>query len=124
MNFRKKRSHREPRWNIPVRVKVPNWKLETIESPAQALDKLNNRWPSLRGRHYRSAICNCEAAVSCQYSAELAREAFVRAALEAAMLPTRNGSDVHQQDALRAPHGSRHPHSFPQTNEVPKSTVW
>jgi hypothetical protein len=125
MYFRRIRSHCEPDWNMPVSVKVAAWRLETIESPGQALDKLNNRWPSMRGRHHRSAIVNCEAAVSCQYSAELAREAFVRAALEAALLADRKGPDVHQQDALPAPRGSRPSHSSLTTNLVPnKPAVW
>ena len=103
MRFRRIKGGCEPRWQTPVRVKVARWKLETIESPADALEKLSDRWSSMRGRHYRSAVVNCKAAVSCQYSSELAREAFVRAALEAAVLSDASGSNVPEQDNDRLP---------------------
>jgi hypothetical protein len=86
MHFRKISCRSEPRWEAPVQVRITRWRLETIDSPAEALDKLISGWPGRRGRHYRSAVTNCEAAVSCQYSSELAREAFLRASLEAAIL--------------------------------------
>ncbi|TDK39719.1 DUF982 domain-containing protein [Rhizobium deserti] len=110
MHFRKTPSRIEPHWKTPVRVKVARWRLETIASPAQALEKLANCWPSARGRHYRSAVTNCEAAVSCQYSSELAREAFVRAALEAAILLEGDRPDPPQRDAIRGRAGR---HSLP-----------
>jgi hypothetical protein len=74
------------RWKVSVWVRIKSGPLEAITNPEEALERLTDQWPKPRARHFRSAVTNCEAAVSGQYSPELAREAFVRASLEAAVL--------------------------------------
>jgi hypothetical protein len=86
MKFKVVQTRANPRWKVPVWIRIKTGRLEAIRGPEEALERLAGRWPRPHARHYRSAITNCEAAVSGQFSAELAREAFVRASLEAAML--------------------------------------
>ena len=74
------------RWQAPVWVRVGQGIAEPVWGPKQALDCLSYRWPAVQGRHYRGAKANCIAAVGRQLASELAREAFVRASIEAAML--------------------------------------
>lgn len=75
-----------PRWLTPVWVRLGNGSPEPVRCPAEALDKLMFRWPPSRGRHYRSAKTNCLAALNHQIAGDLAREAFIRASLEAKLL--------------------------------------
>jgi hypothetical protein len=79
------------RWQTPVWVRVGYGRAEPVWGPKQALDCLSYRWPAVQGRHYRGAKANCIAAVRKQLASELAREAFIRASIEAAML---NGESV------------------------------
>ncbi len=74
------------RWKTPVWVKVGNGIPEAVRSPAEALQKLKYRWPAEQGRHYSGAKASCAAAMRAQLEAELARDAFVRASIEARML--------------------------------------
>ncbi|KQZ48492.1 hypothetical protein ASD54_16630 [Rhizobium sp. Root149] len=75
-----------PRWLTPVWVRLNDGSPEAVHGPAEALEKLMFRWPPRRGRHYRSARTSCLAAVNRQMAQDLAREAFIRASLEAKLL--------------------------------------
>jgi hypothetical protein len=76
----------DPRWKSAVWVRVTTGKTQPVRCPEEALKRLVHQWPRPHARHFRSAITNCEAAISGQFSAELAREAFVRACMEASCL--------------------------------------
>jgi hypothetical protein len=118
MRFRKIEGRTQPRWKTPVWVEDGIWRMERIASPAEALEKLVNRWPLRQGRHYRSAITSCEAAISCQYSGELAKEAFLRAGLEAALLVGGGTSDSDRPQAGRVPTTHTSSCSTPEANQV------
>ena len=74
------------RWLAPVWVRLGNGSPEPVRDPAEALEKLMFRWPPTRGRHYLSARTSCLAALNRQMANDLAREAFIRASLEAKLL--------------------------------------
>jgi hypothetical protein len=74
------------RWLAPVWVRVGHGMAEPVWGPKQALDYLCHRWPSARGRHYLGARATCVAAARNQLASEYARESFIRASIEAAML--------------------------------------
>lgn len=76
----------EARWLTPVWIRVGNGAPETVRCAGAALEKLTYRWPDKRGRHYLSAKTCCLAALNGQASAEMAREAFIHASIEAQML--------------------------------------
>ena len=76
----------EARWLTPVWIRVGNGVPERVRCAVAALEKLTYRWPDKRGRHYFSAKTCCLAALNGQASAEMAREAFIRASIEAQML--------------------------------------
>ena len=80
------RSTSDVRWLTPVYVRIGYGSAEAVRSPQQALDKLMYRWPANQGRHYLSAKANCRAALDQKISPDIAREAFVRASLEAKLL--------------------------------------
>jgi hypothetical protein len=79
-------SHAPMRWQAPVWVQVGNGMAEPVRTPGEALDKLANRWPMERGRLYRRARATCLSALHQALDPELAREAFIRASIEAEML--------------------------------------
>ena len=74
------------RWRAPVWVQVGSGMAEPVRTPGEALEKLANRWLMERGRHYCSARANCLAALNQALDPELARQAFIRASIEARML--------------------------------------
>jgi hypothetical protein len=74
------------RWRSPVALTLRGRAREKVHSPGQALDKLLHEWPRVRGRHYLSARTSCKAAMESKIDPELAREAFIRATAEAALL--------------------------------------
>jgi hypothetical protein len=76
----------EGRWQTPVWVRVGDGMAEPVWGARQALDYLAYRWPAGRGRHYLGAKANCLAATRKQLAPEYARDAFLRASVEASML--------------------------------------
>jgi hypothetical protein len=73
-------------WNAPVRIRIGTGSPDTIKGPNNAFEALNNRWPAERGPHYRDAKLTCSMAAAGEISAEIAREKFISAALEAHVL--------------------------------------
>jgi hypothetical protein len=82
-------SRKDVRWEEPVWVQVGTGIPEKVASPADALEKLAFRWPSERRRHYLGVKKSCLAALKDQMESDLARGAFIRAAVEAGMLSRR-----------------------------------
>lgn len=75
-----------PEWTVPVRIQVGEGRPELVYGPAEALDILQNRWSSCRGRHHGEALRDCAAAIERSGSVSKARETFVAASIEADML--------------------------------------
>ncbi len=75
-----------PIWEIPVYVRIGHGLSETIDRPDEALKYLLTRWPAERGPAYVDAKEACENAIDAHGSLELAREAFIAAALEASLV--------------------------------------
>ena len=74
------------RWLSPVRVRIGYGFPETIGSPSEALGYLQYRWPAVDGDHCRQAKMLCAHAVQNPGLTDVAREAFLRACVEAKML--------------------------------------
>ena len=74
------------RWLTPVWIRIGYGLPEAIRTPRQALEHLSYRWPAERGMHYHAAKRSCTAALGDHLPCEQAREAFLRASLEAQML--------------------------------------
>jgi hypothetical protein len=77
---------RGPPWCAPVLIRIGYGSSEIVEGPTKALHLMSHRWPMERGDHYTAAVSRCKDAVDGHGSAEVARESFVSAALEAAVL--------------------------------------
>jgi hypothetical protein len=86
MEHENTKNHAEARWLTPVWIRVGRGQPEPVRGAAEALEKLAYRWPGTRGRHYLGAKTCCAAALSKEMCPELAREAFVQASIESAML--------------------------------------
>jgi len=73
-------------WPVPVRIQVGYGLPELVYGPAQAVDVLENRWPTRDGKHYRDALGHCRSAADRLVPLAKAREVFVAASIEANML--------------------------------------
>lgn len=70
-------------WRIPVVARLQSGLIRSFAGPYEAQDFLRHEWPVRHGRHYRNAIRQCEAALNRICPAEIAREAFIAACIEA-----------------------------------------
>jgi hypothetical protein len=70
-------------WSTPVLVRIGHGSSEKVEGPAAALHFLKSRWPYERGAHYVRAIELCRTASKGSIPIEVAKEAFISAAIEA-----------------------------------------
>lgn len=70
-------------WRAPVFVRIGHGASEPVENVAAAIDYLKNRWPHERGIHYERAIYDCGKSAERLVPAEVARESFIAAAIEA-----------------------------------------
>jgi hypothetical protein len=73
-------------WQKPVQVRIGRGPSETINGPNEALTFLLNRWPKERGQMVENAKYACTMAVERHGSSEIARDAFVAAAIDAYIL--------------------------------------
>lgn len=73
-------------WQTPVYVRIGYGSSESLHGPNEALVYLANRWPAKRGPYYENAKFACVIAVEQNGSSEIAREAFIAAAIEANIL--------------------------------------
>jgi hypothetical protein len=73
-------------WQSPVFVRIGNGMRERIDGPDAALAALLHRWPSSYSPEYGVAKRRCVDAIASHGSAELARRAFVDAAVAAKVL--------------------------------------
>lgn len=73
-------------WRAPVFVRIRHGSTEPVENTAEAIHYLKHRWPHERGRHYARAMKDCAAATERLLPAEVAKEPFVAAAIEARLL--------------------------------------
>lgn len=72
-------------WRAPVKVRLQCGLERTFLSVHDALDFLETEWPLRRGERYERAVRKCGAALRRMVPAEMAREAFIAACLEAGM---------------------------------------
>lgn len=70
-------------WPQPVLVRIGYGASEPVQSASEALHYLLRRWPAERGPCYDEAMQACTAASEGTVCADLAREAFLAAAVEA-----------------------------------------
>ncbi|MDF0664150.1 MULTISPECIES: DUF982 domain-containing protein [unclassified Rhizobium] len=73
-------------WQSPVFVRIGDGMRERIDGPDTALAALLHRWPSTSQAGYAVAKRRCVDAIAKRGSPELAREAFVEAAVSARVL--------------------------------------
>jgi hypothetical protein len=68
-------------WAKPLTVRLQNDLARTFHSVEEAIDFMENEWPTRLGVHYRRALDLCRSARMRLISREAAREAFIAAAL-------------------------------------------
>jgi len=73
-------------WQSPVFIRIGNGMRERIEGPDMALAALLHRWPSCTQSQYAVAQRRCVDAIAKHGNPELARNAFVEAAVAAKVL--------------------------------------
>jgi hypothetical protein len=76
-------------WKDSVYIRIGTGRADVITGPSDAVAALTYRWPAGQGRQFNDARRLCSMAVEGDVSAEVAREAFIAAALEAAVLDER-----------------------------------
>lgn len=72
----------ETLFRTPVCVGLQNGLVHTFQSVEDALDFLENEWPTRHGAHYRRAVDLCRAALNRVAASETAREALIAACIE------------------------------------------
>ena len=80
------KEHMSNQWNKAVAVRIGTGISDAIKGPGEAFEALNNRWPAEHGPQYVEAKRLCTMAVGGTLSVEIAREAFISAAVEASVL--------------------------------------
>jgi len=73
-------------WRRTVFINFGRGMVEAIDSPAEALDHLAERWPIEGSRYHKLAKLECVGALEGYQSPEKARQTFVEAAREAGVL--------------------------------------
>jgi hypothetical protein len=72
-------------WRAPVKICLQCGLERTFSTVFGALDFLENEWPLRHGQRYDRAISKCRGALRRAVPAEVAREAFIAACLEASL---------------------------------------
>ncbi|MCJ9750752.1 DUF982 domain-containing protein [Neorhizobium sp. BETTINA12A] len=72
-------------FSCPVTTRLQSGLEHTFQNAYDALDFLENEWPSRRGELWHRAVRKCRAAVESSAPSDIAQEAFVSACLEAGM---------------------------------------
>ena len=73
-------------WRVPVQTRVGRGVADAVRGPEEALHHLTYRWPATDGPHYDNAGRQCLQALQKRVAAEVVRETFLAASLEAGML--------------------------------------
>ena len=74
-------------WIAPVLLMIGPNRIKTVEGPEDAIVILQRQWRrASAGPHYRTALTNCQRAVSALRGLEISRESFIAAAIEAGLL--------------------------------------
>lgn len=87
-------------WTHPVSVTLEPNHEKYVRSATEAMSALSAAWPVQNGAHQIKAMRLCMLALQRQASQEVAREAFISAALEAGILSL--GPHVNEPAASRA----------------------
>ena len=72
-------------WSVPVSIRLQSGVERSFSSVYDALDFLQNEWPTRHGYRYERAIQQCGEALRRTLPSAVAREAFIAACLEAGM---------------------------------------
>jgi hypothetical protein len=73
-------------WRSPVLIRIGHGSSEAVNNPADALHYMIHRWPQDRGNHYANVMRECKKAAEGLVAGEVAKEAFIAAAIEAYVL--------------------------------------
>lgn len=73
-------------WRAPVLVRIGNGASEEIEGPLAAIHYLRHQWPHDRGPSHKTALELCSVAVDGGIPTDVAKEAFILAAIEVRLL--------------------------------------
>ncbi len=76
-------------WKNSVNIRIGSGRAEIITGADDAIAALLNRWPGEHGPHYNEAKRICGMTTAGDFSSEVAREAFIAAAVEASVLDQR-----------------------------------
>jgi hypothetical protein len=79
-------SEQSLRWAVPVLIQHGPRIERIFNCVHDALDYLENEWPTRKGEHYSRARISLRAALSRSMPIEVAREAFLAACIEASLL--------------------------------------
>lgn len=74
---------RDIHWTMPLKVSLQSGVTRTFSGVYEALDFLENEWPSKNGNRYKSAVSSCRGALNRTAPVAVARDAFVAACHEA-----------------------------------------
>ncbi len=74
------------RWAVPVHLRIAGGSRKCINGPDAALLALQGQWPSKDSAEFSLAVARCRKALMEHGSAELARQSFVNAAVQAKVL--------------------------------------
>lgn len=92
-----------PRWTDPVRVHLQCGLTREFSCIYDALDFLENEWPTRDGALYARAVRLCREALGRTVPAPIAREAFTFACLEAGMPVAGARRSRQSRNAARSP---------------------
>ncbi|MDF1635701.1 DUF982 domain-containing protein [Mycoplana sp. MJR14] len=72
-------------WSVAVSVQLQNGNEHIFHGPYDALDFLENEWPTRHGQKYLRAVRSCRGSLNKMTPLAIAREDFIAACLEAGL---------------------------------------
>ncbi|SFB50957.1 Protein of unknown function [Rhizobium sp. NFR07] len=73
-------------WQRPVHIQIRHGWPQRIDGPTRALLFMETEWPGPRGYHYHTARAACIGVTEQRCDSEVARDAFIAAAMEARLI--------------------------------------
>ncbi len=77
----------EVSWSSPLTIQLRTGDPRTFSSTTEALMFLEHEWPTIGGQHYQWALLTCRHAEERRTSATVCREKFLKACMEAGLVP-------------------------------------
>jgi hypothetical protein len=75
-------------WSVPLSVRFSSGVSHLFSGPYDALDFMENEWPTRSGQKFAKAVRLCRSALNRGTPLAIAREAFIAACLEAGLQVT------------------------------------